>query len=228
MSRNNDSEDMTGKIITTSTEPNLLTWLLEYTDKKTLLLLSGGSTAEHAVKTIQQLPVEHQQNLTVSLTDERFVDYGNSDSNWQLLTNLGLPLNTVQVLPVLQRDDKDIKTTDRIWNEALKSHLDQHVRVLAIFGIGTDSHIAGLKPHTALLNETTSITGSYQADDWQRITITPPFFSHVTSAVVYAKGDEKRDAISLLQDDSDIETYPDQLIKQTQDFKIYYQTGENI
>ncbi|MBC7764123.1 6-phosphogluconolactonase [Microbacteriaceae bacterium] len=228
MSEYNYSDAMEGVLVTTSIEPDLLNWLQQYTHEKTLLLLSGGSTADVAIKTIQQLPVEHQQNLTISLTDERFVDYGNSDSNWQLLINQGLPLNNLKTLPVLLVEDADIKTTEMVWAEGMQTALRQSTHVLAIFGIGADSHIAGLKPHSPLLWETQKITGSYSADDWQRITITPAFFSHIQSAVIYAKGDEKREAITLLKDDQNIDSYPDQLIKQTQDFKIYYQTGGTV
>ncbi len=215
------------EIIQSTTDPDLLSWLQPYTQDKTLLLLSGGSSAGLAVKLIQQLTEGQQQNLTISLTDERFVPFGDANSNWQLLIDLGLPLTTVKTLPVLLDRGTDIKVTEDTWTQGLQTALRQNIHVLAIFGIGADSHIAGLKPHSPLLHETHKIIGSYRADDWQRITITPVLFEQITSAVIYASGEQKKQAIDILSEDLNVDGYPDQLIKQTQAFKVYYQIGGN-
>lgn len=226
MNQHKNSTHTSVEVIKSTTEPDLLSWLQRYAQEKTLLLLSGGSSAELAVKSIRQLATEQQQNLTISLTDERFVPLGHADSNWQLLIDLGLPINNAKTLPVLFNPGTDIKSTGEVWKEGLQTALRQNTHVLAIFGIGADSHIAGLMPHSPLLQETHKIAGFYQADDWQRITITPGFFGRITSAVIYAKGKQKQGAIELLSQDLKVETHPDQLIKQTRDFTIYYKSGE--
>ena len=212
------------RILEVTTAPDLTTWFRQRIQGKTLLLLSGGSSAKLAVDALQKLPHSLLSKLSVTLTDERFGAPGHADSNWQLLLELGLSTTSFHTIPVLTSATHNIVEASRGWQLKLQSAREQSDSVLAVFGIGADSHIAGLKPHCQLLNDATEITGSYTANDWPRITITPQFFPYITSCVVYAHGPEKEHAIHLLHDSLDETIYPDQLIKQTGDFTVYYQT----
>ncbi len=197
-------------------------WLNQNLDQKSLLFVSGGSTAKIAVKAINSLPKDKKSLLIITLADERFGPPKHKDSNWQLLLELGLKSDASQLIPILGSNLKTIAETTESWQSKINNILETDTKVMAIFGIGTDSHIAGLKPGSELLSSQSNV-GYYTANDWQRITIAPAIFKQIDDCIVYAEGPTKKEAIDLLQKDYDWHSYPAQLIKQTKHYKIYYQ-----
>jgi 6-phosphogluconolactonase/glucosamine-6-phosphate isomerase/deaminase len=189
--------------------------------KKVLFLLPGGSSAGIGANVWGKLPVESQALITISLTDERFGPVGHPDSNWLLLQKLGLDLSDERHIPVLQNlETKDETAT--AWAEKLGQTTDVADSVVALFGIGTDHHIAGIKPKSPAVYETEALTSAYQGEDFERVTITPVVFNKITHGFIYAEGPVKAEAIKSLDNEQDYTQSPDELIKRCTSFMIYY------
>jgi 6-phosphogluconolactonase/glucosamine-6-phosphate isomerase/deaminase len=200
---------------------NIAHWLAQAAKEPLLLLASGGSSAKVFADVWQRLDRQQQNNSIITLADERYGDVGHEHSNWQLLRALGVNLDDPRHLPVLT--GASMEQTTAQWGEALQLQLHTGIPVYAILGIGTDAHIAGLKPNSPAMHETQKLTACYSWEDYERITITPAMFSHITSAVVYAAGEAKQPVLAQLANKLDPMVYPDQLIKQTGNYTLYYQ-----
>jgi 6-phosphogluconolactonase/glucosamine-6-phosphate isomerase/deaminase len=89
------------------------------------------------------------------------------------------------------------------------------------FGIGLDSHIAGILPDSPAVTEP-GIVCEFDGGQFERITIAPSFFERITEGIIYTEGAVKAEAFEKLSEDLPVETYPDQLIKQCQSYKLIY------
>jgi 6-phosphogluconolactonase/glucosamine-6-phosphate isomerase/deaminase len=203
--------------------PDIAGWLADHISGKTLLLICGGSAAEAAVRAVNDLPSGLRQQLSVSLTDERYGKVGHDDSNWKLLQDLQLPDDLAYALPVLEDDALNMQQTTELWGQKLAQLTQENTTVLAIFGIGADSHIAGLKPNSPPMSEDHNLAGCFVGEDFARITITPPVFMFIDACFVYTQGSAKQQAVELLAEDKEVMDYPDQLIKRTGSATVYYQ-----
>lgn len=188
---------------------------------KILLLLPGGSAAKIAQAVLRDLSAATKSKLTLTLTDERFGAEGHADSNWNLYANSFSAMDALQLLPVLTKTDDQAATTT-IWEAKLANALAAAGSVVALFGIGNDHHIAGIKPNSPPTWETERIVSSYQGEDYVRITISPVVFTHIQYGYIYAEGSSKLQAIETLAKDRDIQQYPDELIKRCGSSVVYY------
>jgi 6-phosphogluconolactonase/glucosamine-6-phosphate isomerase/deaminase len=188
----------------------------------TLLLLSGGSSAKIAVKVLQLMPPEILNNITVTLSDERYVDTTSPNSNWNLLEGLGLSAISVKKLPVLRTPLESREATAVAFSQALADAQTESQFTVTILGIGTDNHTAGILPNTAAAHSTEPIVTNYATDAFERISITPAFFESIDYAFLYAEGSDKRTAVELLNSELDPISYPSQLIKRTKSYEVLY------
>ncbi|MGK2896715.1 MAG: 6-phosphogluconolactonase [Candidatus Saccharimonadales bacterium] len=179
--------------------------------EKVLWLMSGGSggrVSVDAAKQLQDIPLE---NLYVTLSDERYGPIGHPDENWQLLLNDGFSLPGATLYRPLTGQERD--TTTKQFASWLENVLESVDYVVGIFGIGADGHTAGIKPGSDAV-EATTLTASYDGDDYERITITPAFMQHVDEAVVQAFGQSKHAVIrQLLERGMSLNEQPAQILK---------------
>lgn len=196
-------------------------WLEGNSQPGTFLLISGGSAARVFAPIWQTLSQKQQDNYTISLVDERYGPVGHADSNWTLLQQLGVDLSAPRHVPVLT-GVADMAGTAAAWQLRLHAALDTNERVVALFGVGVDHHIAGIKPGSPAAHETQQFVCSYAWEDYQRITIAPPFFDNITDALLYAEGQEKYSVIAGLDGNANPVQFPSQFIKRCQSFTIYY------
>jgi len=188
---------------------------------RVLFLMPGGSAAAIAARVWQQLSPDTKNHITATLTDERFGIVDHQDSNWRKLEELGANLNDTPSIPVLSKE-ATAQTTADAWEAKLQSAIKACDSVVALFGIGADHHIAGIKPDSPAALESDRIVSTYQGEDFERITIAPPIFEKIDCAFVYAEGKEKSSAIFDLQTERDFHEYPDELIKDCGAFVVYY------
>jgi len=203
---------------------NGLTAMLEESvngDKKVLFLMPGGSAAPIATKIWQNLSEASKANITLSLTDERFGAVGHQDSNWKLLQELGVDVNEPRHIPVLG-SLPDIQATAADWATRLNSTVEACDSVVALFGIGADNHIAGIKPSSPAVAEQNELTSAYQGEDFARITISPIFFENINKAAIYTEGPSKAEAVKSLENTRDYRVFPDELVKRCGSFVVYY------
>jgi len=172
------------------------------------VLVSGGTQLQQLDDTFIKLSKAGTDftKLTVALVDER---YGNdTDSNFNRLTGLEGAKKIKQLgakfMPIVKKGD-DIHKARRGYNSFLEKVFNSDSTTLAILGLGTDFHIAGILPHKVhdsyIFYETNVV--SYNLDEIStsdneyrnRITITFSAMAKFDEVWVYAVGKSKKSVI---------------------------------
>lgn len=193
---------------------------------KVLWLVPGGSAIAVAVAVSQKLQDAELENLTVTLTDERFGSVGHSDSNWQQLQDAGFNLPGATAVPVLHGHDRDQTTSE--YAQHLQEFCQGAAYCVGLFGIGPDGHTAGIIPGSPAVTAT-EWAASFDNGDYQRITMTAPAIAALSEAVVYAMGEAKLPQLERLQQDLPITDQPAQALKQVPKLTIFNdQTGDTV
>jgi 6-phosphogluconolactonase len=191
-------------------------------NNKVLWLIAGGSVTKIAASICNKLPGSNLNNLSVTLTDERFVALNDPESNWQQLDNSGFKLKRAELYPVL--NSTNIEQSTKNYDELLKRLLKSAEYKIALFGMGADGHIAALFPDFAQLHETEKYALSFSNSPKppaQRITMTFAAIEELDEAVLFAAGDEKRPAIEKLNQDISIDEQPAQFLKKLPKLTIF-------
>ncbi|KKQ87932.1 MAG: hypothetical protein UT09_C0007G0015 [Parcubacteria group bacterium GW2011_GWF2_38_8] len=178
--------------------------------KQVLFFVTGGSSMAVAVRTAELLREHPHQNLTVTLTDERYGPIDHFNSNYFQLMEKGFDLPQAKMIPILIDDDQNI-TTEK-FNTVLREELGKREYKIGLFGIGTDGHIAGILPESAAMNSE-NFACAYDTPVFSRITITPKVIEQLDEAVAYAKGEEKQEALKNLEKDIEASKQPAQILK---------------
>ncbi|HVV25932.1 MAG TPA: 6-phosphogluconolactonase [Candidatus Saccharimonadales bacterium] len=177
-----------------------------------LWLVCGGSNIAAEAAIMQALPAELSENLTVTLTDERYGEPGHKDSNWQQLMEAGFDSKSAKALPVL--NGKPLEQTIAEYSASAKELLDKSDFTLALFGIGADGHIAGILPDSPAARESAALAAGYDSPPYTRLTLTFPALERIDAAYAMAFGSSKRAALERLQNENlELAEQPSQLLK---------------
>lgn len=201
-------------------------WLQSNAHSPVLVLVSGGSTAPLFAAAWKSLPDKTQTNITLSLADERYGLPGHKNSNWKLLQDLGLDASDPKHIPVLSGKSSMSDTASQ-WQDKLSLFFSRNAPVIALLGIGEDSHIAGIKPNSPSAIEHSQLVSAYSWEDYDRITLSPLAVQKLHSALVYASSPSKLTAIDKLNETLDPVLYPSQLLKSIPDCRVLYQPQPN-
>lgn len=176
-----------------------------------LLLLSGGSAIDVAVKAQQLLENQLQARLLVLLIDERYGDVGHRDSNWQQLKEAGFRFSASDSKPILMA--QNIAETTKNFSNVFKQSYNRADYRIGLFGIGPDGHTAGILPgSTGASSSDTAVY--YSSEPFERITLTAKTLMQLDEAVVYAHGSTKWATLArFLEEDAPIVEQPAQLLK---------------
>lgn len=191
-------------------------------DRPIILLLCGGSNIQTAGKIFATMFRNDLKVASISLTDERFGPIGHKDSNWQQLIDGGAKFNVTSSHPLLTDKMNREQTADAYANW-LQNLINQKAYFVALFGVGSDGHTAGLLPKSeGLVSE--KLVVDYQGDDYERISIGPNFFQYIDHAVVAANNDSKWPILEALDNSADkpITDMPAQLLKRCKALVLYY------
>ena len=196
-------------------------------DKPVLWLICGGSNIPLAVAAFgmvkSSVSKERLVRLTVAQTDERYGPVGHEDSNWQQMIDAGFDLKGVKAVPVLTGESLNETGTDYAAKIgiAMDDVKAAHGLTIALFGIGSDGHIAGMLPHSPAVSSTSLATG-YVSEPFTRVTLTPPALRKIDVAYVFAFGDSKKKALQDLQDkELALEEEPAQILKSLGEAHVY-------
>ncbi len=202
--------------------------VVDYLSKKLILqleaggsilwLVPGGSANKVAVDAAKLLPQGKLQNLTVTLTDERYGPIGHDDSNWPQLKESGLNLSGADMQPVLRGDS--LEQTVEIYGWMLEEKLRQADYSIALAGMGADGHIFGIKPHSPSVKTDRQVIG-YGWDDYIRITPTSGLLRQLDEVVVYAVGKEKWKQLDDLKKDLSDKKQPAQILKRLKKVVVF-------
>jgi 6-phosphogluconolactonase/glucosamine-6-phosphate isomerase/deaminase len=194
-------------------------------------LVCGGSAIDIAAGVSQVLTEQKVDvsQLVVTLTDERYGEPGHKDSNWWQLEQAGFALSKdAMLVPVLA--GKDMEQTVADFASTLETALQDADYRIALFGIGADAHIAGIKPESAAIL-TEELAVGYAAD-YQRITMTFPAIELLDEAVVYSRGEAKLIPLKSLQRDfavKPVREQPLQVLRQLKKVTVFNdQIGEKV
>jgi 6-phosphogluconolactonase/glucosamine-6-phosphate isomerase/deaminase len=182
--------------------------------KKVLLFLTGGSSVAVGVRITDILRDSKDtnllQNLTVTLTDERYGSIDHFNSNFFQLNEQGFSLPGAKIIPVLIDDDRNI-TTEK-FNTALNEEFTKAEYKIGLFGIGADGHTAGILPDTIAVNAKDLAFG-YDTATFSRITITFNAILKLDEAIVSAQGKDKWKILEELKTDVPLVKQPAQVLK---------------
>lgn len=191
---------------------------------KVLWLVPGGSAIAVAAKVAQQLNGHDLSKLTVTLTDERYGEVGHTDSNWRQLHEADFHLPGATMVPVLHGHKIDETTSE--FARHLQEYCKGAAYCIGLFGLGADGHTAGMLPGSPAVTAV-DWASSYQAADFQRITMTSPAIAALNEVVLYAMGETKREQLERLRQNLTIEEQPAQALKQVTTVTIFNdQIGE--
>ena len=163
--------------------------------ERVVWLLSGGSGTAIAVATSQRLTGVDLTNLSITMTDERYGPVGHRDENWQQIMDAGFVVPGATLYRPLS--GQDINTTASAWGDWLTATLDNSGFSIGVFGIGSDGHTAGIKPHTSAITATQPIA-AFTGEDFERLTITFAVIERLSEIVIQASGDDKTAIIKKL------------------------------
>lgn len=190
-------------------------------NKNVLWLVSGGSNIVSAVKVMTAIPEELHMQLTIMLVDERYGDVGHNDSNYQQLLNTGFKVGDAIFLSVLESGLTLDETVARYKSMAGQA-FEEADTVIALLGLGADGHIAGILPNSPASYEAEKYVVGYEADPYQRLTLTFPALRRISAAYVYAYGKSKLTALQTLKSEElTLEEQPAQILRQLPEAFIY-------
>lgn len=179
--------------------------LYEMITKTSVLFLSGGSTP----KTLYEILAKEKKLKAgaVSMIDERYGKKAHGGSNELMIKNTHLlpylqKLN-IEFYPILE--DKSLGQTAKDYDETIRYLFNYFQKSIAILGIGTDGHTAGLQAGMTndqyqMSNKTDLVTGfnDFPGDFKQRITLTFLGLSRLDKIIVLVFGKDKKKALKLM------------------------------
>ncbi|HET6863983.1 MAG TPA: 6-phosphogluconolactonase [Candidatus Saccharimonadales bacterium] len=182
-------------------------------------LVSGGSAIDVSIVCANQLADADLSSLTITLADERFGPPGHKDSNWQQLMAKGLSAPGAKLKPFL--NGEPLETVKHELDQFFSARLDQPSYKIALLGMGSDGHTAGILPHSpAVLSD--ELVVNYQADDYKRLTLSLKALNKLDEAVLYAAGPSKAGQLQTLAKSSiDPKEQPAQIIKVLPRWTVY-------
>lgn len=185
-----------------------------------LWLVCGGSSITIASEVMQALPDELTSKLVIMLTDERYGSVGHKDSNYLQLQEVGFDPKQATFIPTLS-NSLDLLDTAAEFGQRFTREADKADLTIAMFGIGSDGHIAGILPGSMAVTENAAACG-YDAGTFQRITLTFPSLMRIQIAYAFVYGAEKQQALSRLRH-QDIPTseQPSQILKSIPEAYVY-------
>lgn len=182
-------------------------------NERVLWLVPGGSLMSAAVEVSQRIADNTNiANLSVTLTDERYGEPGHDNENWKQLMEAGFSLPEAHLYRVLNGVDGEATTL--AFSQMLDTTLADVDYSIGLFGVGTDSHIAGIKPNSPSVTES-SLASFYEGEDFERVTITFDAIKRLDEVIVAAKGKEKAPVIdALLHKDIPLAQSPAHIVRQ--------------
>ncbi len=196
-------------------------------DKNVLWLVSGGSNIASAVTVMKSIPSNLKMQLTIMPVDERYVPVGHADSNFQQLINAGFDSGDAILLNILD-SNLSLEQTDERFKSLAGQAFEEADVIIALLGIGTDGHIAGILPSSPASQELRKYVVSFESTSYTRITLTFPALRKINAAYVYAFGVSKAGALTKLKDENiSLELQPAQILKELDEAYVYNDSIES-
>ena len=187
----------------------------------TNLFFSGGSSADVLVELDSLLSKEQKQSTSLFMVDERYGPQGHKDSNEHVLD---FDTAGYRGIYLALKDGLDLAQTAGNYADLLTNVFKEEDSVnLAILGIGSDDHIAGIKAmdqeqYDLIFND--KLYAGYQWEDFDRVTMTPQALLQIDHAVVFA-GASKLDAVKRIDSSVAPSDQPSSILTKMPDVQVY-------
>jgi 6-phosphogluconolactonase/glucosamine-6-phosphate isomerase/deaminase len=187
--------------------------------KHTLWLISGGTNV--SIESFVAANLNHKGGLlTAALVDERYGEPGHKDSNFQKLVIADFPIETLKLTPILAAG-QDIDHVASAYEQKMTQLFKEADVVIGQLGLGADGHTGGVLPHSSAV-ESTRLVEHYQGPDFNRIALTLNALQRISTAYVFAYGDNKHTALTnLKQHLFPLEEQPCQILKHIPSVYVY-------
>lgn len=190
--------------------------LEKYSDLKTALFLSGGTTPKKLYELIAQ-----QKSLragAVGMIDERFGEKDHRNSNELMIKKTNLLKyfedQNIRFYPIIQ-EEAGLENNSSQYDESLRFVFKYFPKTVGILGIGEDSHTAGIPAIPSvckrILEDQSTLVTYYDEEDGKygaRITMTFLALSQLDLILILVLGQEKREALKLMFGDGKVEEVP--------------------
>ena len=187
---------------------------------RVIWLVSGGGNIAIAVDAMNLLSDELTEKLVIMQADERFVAIDSSDSNWHQLLVAGFNTKRATIHPILVAGESRDQTVAR-YNETIEVEFSQADYIICQLGVGTDGHIAGIKPGSEASTSTALFAG-YQWNDYNRVTLTFAALRRVSETLTFIYGGTKRPVIIQLTGDAPpLEQFPAGILNEINNSTVY-------
>jgi len=187
---------------------------------RVIWLVSGGSNIAISVDAARLLDDELTRKLVIMQTDERYVALDSNDCNWHQLQNAGFDTKQATTFPMLIEGESRDETATR-YNETVLREFIAADYIIGQFGVGSDGHIAGIKPDSVASTSDALVCG-YQGEDFERVTLTFPALQQVDEALAFVFGEAKRPILKqLLGDIPSLAEFPAGVLRTTPISTVY-------
>jgi len=171
------------------------------THKRVLWLVSGGSNIaieKEAMDLIREHAGDRISGLAILPIDERYGQPGHADSNSQALREAGFDPGGATWIDVLMHN-LPLEETVSFYTSVAGAALSNASLIVGQFGMGSDGHIAGIKPDSPAVEPDASTVTGYKWDDYIRMTLMPEALKQITSGFLIAYGADKKKPLTRLQ-----------------------------
>jgi len=178
-------------------------------DKDTLLFLSGGTSPDLLYQLIAR--DKKLRPGAIALIDERYGLPMHENSNEKMIESTGLVrhLNNegIPYFKILKEDNMDIVAEQ--YEQTIQKLFKKFPKKLAVMGIGSDGHTAGIKPgldydHSRWVVAYDDINGPFG----KRITLTFEALNEVNEFIIIVFGENKRAILEKMFQEQDIKSLP--------------------
>lgn len=122
--------------------------LYEFTDKKTVLYLSGGRTPKELYKALA-----HEEKIepgAIGMIDERYGKKFHDNSNEKMLRESGmlryLQIKNIPFYPIIISNERTREDASANYDEKVRSLTTTFQQSIGIMGIGADGHTSSIAP----------------------------------------------------------------------------------
>ncbi len=182
--------------------------ILQIIDKNTLLLLSGGTSPDLLYRLMVQ---ERIRPGAVAMIDERYGLPMHENSNEKMIFNSGLAdyINKEGIPFHKILTGADMEETTKHYEQIIRDLFKKFSRKVAVMGIGSDGHTAGIKPGleinpAKLVVSFDDINGPFG----KRITLTFKALAQIDEFIVLSFGENKRLALRKMSTERDKNLIP--------------------
>lgn len=179
-------------------------------DGQTLLALSGGISPDYEAMIVKPADI---MPGAICVVDERYGEPFHQNSNELLLKKAqvleyceGKGIDFYKIL-----EGKGIDATAEDYDQLVSELFVKYPKKIGLMGIGSNLHTAGIFPYSAAAHSADFVVSEMVEDEFpQRITMTLRALGEFTNFVILVFGEEKKEALKKVLDESqnDMQKYP--------------------